>query len=161
VTEGLKRRERKGQLHFVTFSCWGRKPYLSTTDAKDIFEDSLRRMAVRYGCPVIGYVVMPEHVHLLLGEPHGALVGEAVQALKLSVTRRSPQRPFWLARYYDFNIYSEEKRAEKLKYMHRNPATRGLVDQPEDWAWSSYQYYQTGIQGRVKIASLWSCPFLK
>jgi putative transposase len=100
---------------------------------------------------VAGYVVMPEHVHLLLSEPEEELLSVGLQALKLAVSKRSEQRPFWTARYYDFNVFTEAKRMEKLGYIHRNPVKRGLVEQPEDWRWSSYRYYQTGEQGRVKI----------
>ena len=48
---------------------------------------------------------------------------------------------FWQKRFYDFNVYSESKRQEKLEYMHRNPVTRGLVKDPKDWVWSSYSSY--------------------
>ena len=77
-------------------------------------------------------VVMPEHVHLLVSEPGGGLLAEAMKALKLSVALRSPERPFWSARYYDFNVFTEKKRIEKLKYIHRNPVARGLVGAAED-----------------------------
>ncbi|MCU1310433.1 MAG: hypothetical protein JWO20_1558 [Candidatus Angelobacter sp.] len=46
--------------------------------------------------------------------------------------------PFWQARYYDLNVWSERKRIEKLRYMHRNPVKRGLAETPEDWEWSSF-----------------------
>jgi putative transposase len=53
-------------------------------------------------------------------------------------------------------VYSEEKRVEKLRYMHRNPVKRGLVEKPEDWAWSSFRHYATGIEGAVEIESRWT-----
>lgn len=59
--------------------------------------------------PVLDYVVMPEHVHLLVSEPARGGLAKAIQALKLSVTVRSAQRPFWRARYHDFNDYSAKK----------------------------------------------------
>jgi putative transposase len=69
---------------------------------------------------------------------------------------RSRQRPFWQARYYDFNVWTEEKRVEKLRYMHRNPVKRGLVEKPEDWPWSSFRHYATGSEGPVEIESQWT-----
>ena len=51
---------------------------------------------------------------------------------------------FWQARFYDFNIWSRQKKNEKLHYMHNNPVTRGLVAQPGDWLWSSYSFYAGG-----------------
>jgi putative transposase len=64
--------------------------------------------------------------------------------------------PFWQARYYDFNVWSNRKRVEKLRYIHRNPVARGLVARPEDWKWSSYRHYMTGVEGRVEIESEWT-----
>jgi putative transposase len=102
---------------------------------------------------------MPEHMHLLVSEPEKGQLSIAIQALKQSVARRVALRsaePFWQARYYDFNVWSNRKRVEKLRYIHRNPVARGLVARPEDWKWSSYRHYQTGVEGRVEIESEWT-----
>jgi putative transposase len=109
------------------------------------------RKHARYRFDVLGYAVMQEHVHLLVSEPGRGLLAGALQGLKLSVARRARARPFWLPRYYDFNVRTDAKRLEKLNYMHWNPMKRGLVERPEDWQWSSYRYYQTGELGRVTI----------
>jgi putative transposase len=151
----LERWQESGNLHFVTFSCYQRLDYLGTGEARDLFEEALQRVRSRYAFSVIGYVVMPEHVHLLVSEPKEVQLSIALQGLKLSVTRRSKQRPFWLARYYDFNIVSEGKLREKLNYIHWNPMKRGLVDRLEDWRWSSYRFYRTGEQGRVTVNDSW------
>jgi putative transposase len=148
---GLERRQVDGDLHFVTCSCYHRLAYLESPTARDLFEDALQKAHSRYRFDVIGYVVMPEHVHLLVSEPGRELLSVALQGLKLSVVRRTTRPRFWQARYYDFNVQTEEKRLEKLNYIHWNPMKRGLVDRPEDWRWSSYRYYQTGEQGRVTI----------
>ena len=107
------------------------------------FLDSLELTRKRYNFEVLGYVVMPEHVHLLLSEPldHEVPLSKALQFLKLSVSKRLTPKPFWQTRYYDFNVFTHNKRVEKLKYMHRNPVTRSLVERPEDWPWSSYCHY--------------------
>lgn len=101
---------------------------------------------------------MPEHVHLLISEPERETLARALQAMKQSVARRliADGQHFWQARYYDFNLWSEKKRVEKLRYMHRNPVIRGLVERPEDWAWSSFRHYSTGEEGAVEIESQWS-----
>jgi putative transposase len=96
------------------------------------------------------------HVHLLVSEPKEASLSKAIQALKLSVSVQSQERPFWQARYYDFNVHNEDKRVEKLRYMHRNPVKRGLVEKPEDWAWSSFRHYATGEIRTVEIESCWT-----
>jgi len=156
MTKGLVRYRQAGSFHFVTFSCYRRLPNLGTESARNLFERSLESMRKRYSFVVCGYVVMPEHVHLLVSEPKKALLSKAIQALKLSVSVQSRERPFWQERYYDFNVHNEEKRVEKLRYMHRNPVKRGLAEKPEEWAWSSFQHYATGAIGTVEIESQWT-----
>jgi putative transposase len=123
-----------------------------------IFEEVRRK----YEFQVVGYVVMPEHIHLLIGEPDEKSVAVTMQVLKQRVSRRSLARgrsrfpegtvpPFWYPRSYDFNVFSEKKIAEKLDYIHWNPVKRGLVASPEQWRWSSYRYYALGENGAVKI----------
>jgi len=117
---------------------------LGTPEARRVFEHSLEQTRQRYAFFITGYVVMPEHVHLLISESEQATLATAIQALKQSVSRTLALRagqPFWQQRYYDFNVWSERKRIEKLRYMHRNPVKRGLVEKPEDWEWSSFRHY--------------------
>ena len=156
MPDGLERFQHTGSFHFITFSCHDRLPFLQAPDIKDIFEHSLEAVRKRYVLFVLGYVVMPEHVHLLVSEPKCGSLDRAIQALKTSVSKQSIQRPFWLPRYYDFNIHSEQKRVEKLRYIHRNPVTRRLVSRPEEWKWSSFRNYRTGELGTVEIESHWT-----
>ena len=163
---GLKRYYGTGSLHFITWSCYRRKPLLSTPARRDLVLAVLELMRVRYRFAVIGYVVMPEHVHLLISEPliSEPLIGEPsigdpskiIQAVKLSVSRRLAfggefSGRFWQRRFYDFNLWGQQKEVEKLKYMHRNPVVRGLVAGLEDWPWSSYRSYAYGEAGLVRI----------
>jgi putative transposase len=156
MTRGLIRFEHTGNFHFLTFSCYHRSQRLGTAAARDLFEEALERVWNRYRFVVAGYVVVPEHIHLLIGEPIKVAVSSVVHALKLSVAMRRAERPFWQARYCDFVVHNEEKRVEKLRYMHRNPVVRGLVAKPENWPWSSFRHYATGFEGRVEIESEWT-----
>jgi putative transposase len=153
---GLVRYQHTGHFHFVTFSCYRRQPYLRSPSGRALFEQSLETMRLRYGFVVAGYVVMPEHVHLLVSEPRKAVLSKVIQALKLSVSVQSIRSPFWQARYYDFNVYSSGKRSEKIDYMHKNPVRRNLVKDSADWLWSSYRHYATGERGTVEIESEWT-----
>jgi len=96
---------------------------------------------------------MPEHFHLLISEPRQGTPSTVVQALKLSFVRRmcesSPH--IWQRRFYDFNVWSPRKQVEKLRYIHRNPVKRGLVEQPDQWMWSSFRSYAYGEPGQVQI----------
>jgi putative transposase len=152
----LKRFQQAGDSHFLTFSCHGRLPYLAAPAARSLFLASFEETRCRYVFHVFGYVVMPEHVHLLISEPRSGTLANAMQALKTSVSKQRSEKPFWLPRYYDFNLRAEEKHTEKLRYMHRNPVKRGLAAKPEDWAWSSYRHYLSGEVGPVEIESAWT-----
>jgi len=153
---GLKRYYGTGSLHFITWSCYRRKPLLGNPARRDLLLNVLELMRVRHRFVVIGYVVMPEHVHLLVSEPTIGDPSKIIQAVKLSVSRRLAISGeflgrFWQSRFYDFNLWSRQKEVEKLKYMHRNPVVRGLVASPEDWRWSSYRSYAYGEAGLVRI----------
>jgi len=176
MTEGLHRFYGSRDLHFLTFSCHRRQPFFNDAARCDLFLKILERVRRRYRLVVLGYVVMPEHVHLLVSEPQRAILSTAIQALKLGLVRslkgggtvpRSRKRSetwgtpvsevpvtpshFWQARFYDFNVWTEKKRIEKLRYIHRNPVARGLVDSPEQWQWSSFRWYLNGEAGPVQI----------
>ena len=155
---GLRRFQHEGHLHFITFSCYRRFPYLNTDAAYTCFERWLETLRNRHHFDVHGYVLMPEHVHLLLSEPEQHSLDNTLRALKGQTSKelKGDRAHFWQRRYYDFNVFAESKRVEKLRYMHRNPVTRGLVARPEEWAWSSFRHYATGERGRVTIESPWT-----
>ena len=99
MTKGLVRFQQSHHLHFVTFSCYRRQPYLQSEESKRIFEHSLEETRRSYRFDVIGYVVMPEHVHLLVTEPERTILATALKALKQSVARRliAGREHFWPA----------------------------------------------------------------
>lgn len=102
---------------------------------------------------------MPEHVHLLISEPRIQPLATALQVLKQQTSKKLKkpgEAQFWQRRYYDFNVWNRIKIIEKLKYMHRNPVRRGLVEKPEDWPWSSFRHYAIGSEGQVEIESEWA-----
>jgi putative transposase len=172
MPRGLKRYYGLGHLHFITFSCYQRLPLLSTAAARDVFVSALRVMRERHGFLLAGYVVMPEHVHLLISEPATGTPSTVLQALKQRVSRdllkerrcepsaqsyldlaegKDIGSHFWQPRFHDFNVHSAKKRREKLDYMHANPVKRKLVNDPSAWFWSSASFYATGISGMIPI----------
>ena len=155
---GLKRFHASGQTHFVTFSCYHRHPSFTAAIPRQVFEAGLERVRRSFGLYVYGYVVMPEHVHLLLSEPREDTLANAIKSLKQGVSRRliAEAEHFWQKRYYDFNVRNEQQFVEKLRYIHRNPVKRGLCARAEDWEWSSFRQYATGCEGRVEIECEWT-----
>src|SRR5438477_8784836 len=103
---GLTRFHHSGQSHFVTFCCYHRHQLFTTDESRRIFESALERVRRSYRLYVYGYVVMPEHVHLLLSEPPQDTLADALKSLKQGVSRRliGDMDHFWQKRYYDFNI---------------------------------------------------------
>ena len=159
MPKGLVRYQQCGVFHFLTFSCYRRLPLLAGASGYAVFEVELEAVRSRYGFVVAGYVLMPEHVHLLVGEPAISTLAVAIQVLKQQTSRKLKPRSevqFWQRRYYDFNVWTEEKRVEKLRYMHRNPVKRGLVERPEEWPWSTFRHYATGETDAVEIESEWT-----
>ena len=169
---GLRRYYGKGDLHFITFSCYRRLPLLKSARARDVFVRELAKLRGELEFRLVGYVVMPEHVHLLMSEPRKGTPSTVLHKLKLRVSRKlwkrrrgvharqmrlpfeesaEPVRAFWQARFYDFNVYSERKRIEKLNYMHENPLKRKLVTHPKEWPWSSWGFYAGATKVLVQI----------
>jgi putative transposase len=155
---GLRRFHHSGQNHFVTFCCYHRRRLLTTDENRRIFVSALERVRRSYRLYVYGYVVMPEHVHLLLSEPQRDTLADALKSLKQGVSRRltSDAEHFCQKRYYDFNIRNYPQFVEKLRCMYRKPVKQGLFDHPDDWQWSSFRHYATGGEGCVEIESEWT-----
>src|SRR5437879_5306946 len=84
----LKRYQEAGQLHYVTFTCYHRIQYLNSAFARDVFEQTLERVRRWYDLYIVGYVVMPEHVHLLLSEPERSSLAVALKMLKQISSRK-------------------------------------------------------------------------
>jgi putative transposase len=163
MPKGLKRYYGQGHLHFITCSCYRRLPLLGGARARTALVRILAEVRRRYQFRILGYVVMPEHVHLLISEPAVGTPSTVMQVFKQRVSRRlrakarrrnlsqlslggaransGNLRGFWQRRFHDFNVFSEKKKLEKLQYMHWNPVKRQLVREPQHWPWSSFNFY--------------------
>jgi len=175
MPSGLHRTYGAHHLHFITCSCYRRLPLLGTARSRDRFLSFLEQARERYRFVVVGYVVMPEHIHLLITEPEVGTPSTVMQVLKqrtarallpkekqVNLRQRPPlddaviRMPFWQARFYDFNVWTTKKRVEKLRYVYRNPVKRGLVESPEQWRWSSYRFYLLDEAGPVRVNEGWT-----
>ena len=152
MPRGLERRYGHHHLHFVTFSCYRRLPLLGSKRARNVFVKVLGEVRAKFGVAVLGYVVMPEHVHLLITEPPNSTPSRFLQVLKQRVSRELRKRRqkraegqlslyfdsrpvalphFWQPRFHDFNVWSRQKQNEKIHYIHMNPVQRALVQHPK------------------------------
>lgn len=157
-----KRFEIKDQPRFVTCSCFGRLQLFNNDLIKDVFVRQLRKVQTQHRFELHAWVVMPEHIHLLLTpELPETPLPTILQAIKTRTAAQVLRRwydldapilsrlrdkqgkaHFWLAGGgYDRNIYTADEYEEKLHYIHSNPVERGLVKNPVDWKWSSAWAY--------------------
>jgi putative transposase len=164
-------------MHFNTTSCYRRRPLLGSALSRDLFLELLEKVRRQYRFVVVGYVVMPEHVHLLISEAERGDPALVMQVIKQSFARKllrllksrpienrdgwgslssdklqATENHIWQSRFYDFPVFTRTKKVEKLRYMHRNPVKRGLVVEPQDWLWSSSRYYAYGETGLVFVS---------
>jgi len=159
-----------GQLEFITTSTYWRTPLFRSERFCQEFVATLDAVRTEFAFLLMGWVLMPEHFHVLLKPEPADLTPKIVQQLKqrtalhiLGALREHEQHPWcdrmlrrlrlpatvhsqarhrvWERRYYPFNVYSDQKLQEKLDYMHANPVKRGLVSSPEEWLWSSFRFY--------------------
>lgn len=141
-----------GTVRFVTFSCYLRRPYLEQPNAKQLLVEEIDRARSKHQFKIVGYVLMPEHVHLVLFPSDDMRLGLVIREIKSRSAKRyfaqsgvapaGVTRVFWQRRCYDHNCRSIESVREKVRYCHRNPVKRGLVESASDWEWSSYSWYR-------------------
>ena len=123
----------------------------------------LKTLRMDHNVKILGYVIMPDHVHLVLHPPDetklGKLIGQVKERsartiiqLRSDVSQRSSGQPaIWQRRCYDHNCRSPEAVIEKINYCHNNPVSRGLVDTPGDWPWSSHRWYSGDSASPIDI----------
>jgi putative transposase len=159
----LRHYDFDGRARFITFCTHRRLPLLLDDDIRLVICEAIDRARSSGQFRLLAYVIMPEHVHLVLHPGESARMGNVIGEMKhksakailpilkqkragvlpqLTVIRnRAPRLAFWQRRCYDHNCRSEESLWEKVAYCHNNPVKRGLVEAPEEWKWSSYRWY--------------------
>ena len=158
-----RRYEGMGHARYLTFSCFQNRPFLSSGQAAGWFVQGLRAAREKQLFDLWAWVVMPEHVHVLVLPNEGVTVSRILSALKQPVSKRAlvylrRENPEGLTRLadvqpsgrmsyrfwqrgggYDRNIWTPAKVQEKIGYVHANPVRRGLVERPGEWPWSSWR----------------------
>ena len=164
------RRHEDSSARFITFSTYRRLQLFSSNPIRDRFVTALADARDRYGFELFAWVLMPEHVHLLLRateSPLAPMLAGLKSGFAKSVLTRwreldapildriadsGGRHRFWQrGGGYDRNIRDEDEFREKVGYIHANPVRRGLVDRPIDWQWSSARWYAGDVSGPVDI----------
>ncbi len=179
----LSRQDEPGDTHFWTISCRRRLAFFHDDALKRIVADSMQNLQNQFRVCLIAYVIMPDHVHIIL-YPHAPNDGNPIpistllHAFKkyvgfygkkqlrevwrvqgklwsepLNAWANGPrnEQTIWTTRGHDFNVRSHRSLLRRIDYCHKNPLTKGLVDRVEDWAWSSYRYYEDGDDSILKM----------
>lgn len=146
-----------GHAHCLTFSCWQRMPLLDNDSIRLLFLTHLARARESHNFALWAYVLMPNHVHLLIRplDEHYS-IAEILKAIKqpvgfhgLKIARKSRASiaKFWqTGPGFDENIVDPARAVEMAQYIHNNPVRKELVEKVEDWRWSSARYW-LGLSG--------------
>ncbi|MCX5675696.1 MAG: transposase [Planctomycetota bacterium] len=157
-----KRYDVPGHAHYLTFSCYQRRPLLLEEPPRRWLMESLVAARSKIAFDLWAYVIMPEHVHLLVWPREGTPVSEILRLVKLPVAKKAllwahRENPAFLAMMaapvdngetayhfwqrgggYDRNLWSPADIREKIDYIHANAVRRGLAEHPQDWPWSGW-----------------------
>ena len=164
-----------GDSHFLTFSTFKRIPLLTKERSCQWVADAIALSRERNPFDLWAWVIMPEHIHMLLYPHQGTAIAPILKTLKQSASKRAL---FWLKsnapeylptlediqpngkrswRFwqrgggYDRNLRSVRDIHEKIAYIHQNPVARGLVSKPDDFFWSSAKAWKTGVDAPLSI----------
>jgi putative transposase len=146
----------KGHLHLITSVCRGKQPLLGVEKHRDLFVRLLEEVRVKFRFQVAGYVVMPDHFHLLMMEPEIDTAANSIDTLRQRYQRRYNNSarsvdPVWELRYADTHILGRERIDAQLSLMHQAPVKAGLVENAVDWEWSSARSYAGLPEGVVTV----------
>lgn len=113
-------------------------------ELKDRLESELFSYIPGYADALLGYVIMPSHVHLLVGCRNGGLqLSKFMQSLKSLTTRKlfRKEGSIWQVRFDDRLIQNQAQLQTRLEYIHFNPVKAGLAAQTTEWKLSSAQFW--------------------
>jgi len=157
--------DAEGEVHEYTFSTYRRQPFLLDNEFRRIFPKNLDRARRKHGFLVWAYVLMPEHIHLLI-PARTALTADILSSIKQPFTKRivaklkkenpelltkmvsgakrgnSPYSFWQVGGGFDRNVKEVDDYWTCIEYIHWNPVRRGLTEQPQDWPWSSARFYK-------------------
>lgn len=176
----LPRFHIEGHIYYITTVIYQRLPIFTRSTFVIPLLDSLNFYRYEQGFKLLGYVVMPDHLHLLIWPFGKATVSDIMRDYKTFTskrlirqanvegiedwvrafkragqeTRRSDNK-VWQDSYWDENVYTERFLRQKLNYIHRNPLRAGLVEQVEDYPYSSYRNYELGEDWLIEIDQEW------
>lgn len=173
-SSGPQRFNIPGHAHEITFSCFKRKPFLDADTPKLYLVDSINSARLNHNFEVWSYVIMPEHIHILIFPKERIYsISGILRSIKLSSAKKvinrlkkanpdslkmletgqhKPKYRFWQdGGGYDRNYWTTKEIINQVEYIHNNPVRRGLVKSPDDYYWSSARFWMRGEVGPIKV----------
>ncbi len=170
-----------GHIYYITTVVYARRPIFTRPAYVLPLLDSLNYYRYRDNFKIIGFVIMPDHIHLIVWPLGDVWLDDFMRDFKqftaMRIIRQAKveertedlaafaqageetgraKHKVWQDSYWDKNIYSEQFLRQKLSYVHRNPLRAGLVEKPEDYVYSSYRNYALGDDSLFQIDRGWS-----
>jgi putative transposase len=146
----------KGHLHLITCSCYWKEPKLGQEKHRYLFARLLEELRVKFRFGIVGYVIMPDHFHLLMAEPEVDTAANSIDMLlqryqrRYNTSARSTEQ-VWEKPYSDTHVFGQERIAAQLETLHQAPVKAGLVENATDWEWSSARAYAGLPEGVVTV----------
>jgi REP element-mobilizing transposase RayT len=171
-------------FHYTTSVCYRRVPVFRSDKACQLFVEALAETRRRFPLKLIGYVVMPDHTHLIIN-PVNRDISAVMNSLKSAVARKiidwlkefnhasslrklaleTPQKrghthSVWQKDFSSIDLWSPKFIRQKLNYIHLNPVRAGLCKHPAEWRWSSYRAYlpheSSDVPIEMNLRGYWS-----
>ncbi len=176
----LPRFHIEGHIYYITTISYNRLPIFTRPSFIIPLLDSLNFYRYQQEFKLLGYVIMPDHIHLIIWPFGRSTVSDIMRDYKTFTSKRiirqarvenirdwltafeqagaetdRSENKVWQDSYWDENVYTERFLRQKLNYVHRNPLRAGLVERPVDYPYSSYRNYQLGEEWLIEIDRDW------
>ena len=164
--------------YYITSTLTEWMPLFKYPSVRAIVCEEISRATAECGGHISAYVIMPDHLHLLGYLPNGNLLHKYCKLWRGRSARRitiaaeandfrdvlfrmarhasgGARYAVWKEQVRSLPMYNESKLLEKIAYIHANPVRRGLVQHPDDWEYSSWRFYEEGVEGAIRVVP-WS-----
>lgn len=144
----------RDDYQFITLTTGKRRRIFLTQEFVTPLESALCHYIENSDVTVGGYVIMPDHVHMLVA-PDVTDIPRFVKNFKsytgIKVKKIEPfSGSVWRAKFYSMPVETQEEFSLRIRLMHKNPVKGGLVKRALDYPWSSYRAYR-GLDARAPV----------
>ncbi len=168
-------RNLPGALHFLTGNIARQLPIFEQAACCGAFIDVCCNLKERWPFKLISYVLMPDHIHLIVN-PKDGRIRELAGALKsmsarrlideatdFSFLREKPDpdgsiHQVWQESFKALPLWSDWMIWQKVNYIHNNPVKSGLVRSASEYRWSSFRSFYFGESEPIRIDKDWWWP---